>query len=178
LPISGLVLITPRPQFYGKAVIQDEDVWLEVIKSTFTGPLEALKVVLPHLGKSSKIVVIAGTTSVQFQANAGSSCVIRRMWTTYTKALSHQLGPQGITMNALSPGVVLTDFHQKRIQKEAQENGLSYEEQMAKEIANIPVGRHAKPEEVGQTIKFLLSKESDFINGTNLVFDGGITVSY
>jgi NAD(P)-dependent dehydrogenase (short-subunit alcohol dehydrogenase family) len=167
-----------RPQFHGRVVLQDESAWLEVFKSNFTGPLEALKVVVSHLGKSSKIVVVAGTTSVQFQPDMGSSCMIGRMWATYTKILSHQLGPQGITINALSPGVVLTDFHQKRIQREAHENGLSYEEQMSKEVANIPVGRHAKPEEVGKTVKFLLSEESAFINGANLVLDGGITLSY
>lgn len=176
--ISGLVLITPRPQFYGKALMQDEKVWLEVFQSTFTGPMEALKVVLPYLCNPSKIVVIAGTTSVQLQPEYGPSCIIRRMWTTFTKALSHQLGPQGVSINAISPGVVLTHFHEERIQKKADENGLSYENQMEQEAANIPLHRHAKPEEVAQTIKFLLSEQSDFISGINLILDGGFTVSY
>lgn len=177
-PIAGIVLIAPRPQFYGKALMQDENVWLEVFQSTFTGPIEALKVALRHLSNPSKIVVIAGTTSVQLQPEYGPSCVIRRMWTTYTKALSHQLGPQGISINALSPGVVLTNFHQERIQKKSDETGLSYDDQMEKEVANIPLRRHAKSQEVAQTIKFLLSEQSDFINGVNLILDGGFTLSY
>ncbi len=176
--IAGLLLITPRPHFYGKGLIQEEDVWLEVLQQTFTGPMEALKIVIPYLSKPSKIVVIAGTTSVQLQPEYGPSCVIRRMWTTYTKALSHQLGPQGICVNALSPGIVLTGFHEERIQKKASENGLSYEEQMAKDVASIPLHRHAKLHEVAQSIKFLLSDQSDFINGVNLILDGGFTVSY
>lgn len=177
-PIAGLVLITPRPQFSGKATIQEENVWLEVFQNTFTGPIEALKVTLPYLSNPSKIVVIAGTTSVQLQPEYGPSCVIRRMWTTYTKALSHQLGPQGISINALSPGVVLTDFHQERIQNKSHENGLSYDDQLEKEVANIPLRRHAKPQEVAQTIRFLLSEQSDFITGVNLILDGGFTLSY
>ena len=152
--VAGIVLIAPRPQFYGKALIQDENVWLEVFQNTFTGPMEALKIMLPYLTNPSKIVVISGTTSVQLQPEYGPSCVIRRMWTTYTKALSHQLGPQGISVNTLSPGVVLTNFHEERIQKKANDSGLSYEEQMEKEVANIPLHRHAKPQEVAQTIKF------------------------
>ncbi len=177
-PIAGFVLIVPRPQFYGKTLIEDENTWLEVFKTTFTGPIEALKTALPHLSNPSKIVVIAGTTSIQLQPEYGPSCVIRRMWTTYTKALSHQLGPQGISINALSPGVVLTNFHQERIQKKSTETGLSYEDQMEKEVANIPLRRHAKPQEVAQTIEFLLSEQSDFINGVNLILDGGFTLSY
>ncbi len=177
--IAGLVLITPRPQFCGKPLVQqDENVWLEVFQCTFTAPLEALKVMLPYLSSPSKIVVIAGSTSVQLQPNYGSSCVIRRMWTTHTKALSHQLAHQGISINALSPGVVLTNFHKERIQQQASENGLNYDDQMEREIANIPLHRHAKPQEVAQTIKFLLSEQSDFVNGINLVLDGGFTLSY
>lgn len=176
--LSGLVLITPRPQFYGSTLLQDEDKWLEAIRNTFTGPLGALKAVLPHLSKNSKIVVIAGTTSVQFQAESGPSCVIRRMWSTYTKALSHQLGPQGISINTLSPGVIMTKFHQERIEKKAEKRGLTYEEQLEQEVSSIPLRRHGKPLEVAQTIQFLLSEQSDFINGNNLVLDGGFTVSY
>ncbi len=176
--IAGLVLITPRPEFSGKVLTQDEDVWLEAFQSTFTGPMEALKAALPHLSNPSKIVVIAGTTSVQLQPEYGPLCVIRRMWTTYTKALSYQLGPQGISVNALSPGVILTDFHQERIKKKSDELCLSYEDQMEKEVANIPLHRYAKPLEVAQTTRFLLSEQSDFINGVNLILDGGFTLSY
>lgn len=178
LPISGFVLITPRPQFDGKSLLQNENVWSDVFASTFTGPLVTLKSILPHLSKGSKIVVIAGTTSVQLQPEYGPSCIVRRMWTTYTKALSQELGPQEISVNALSPGVVLTNFHEERIQKKASQNGLSYDEQMADEVAKIPLRRHAKPQEVAQTIKFLLTEQSDFINGINLVLDGGYTLSY
>ena len=65
--INGVVLIGPRPQFCGKEVWQEEEAWLEVFKTTFTGPLRVLKEAIPHLSSSCKIVVIAGTTSVQLQ---------------------------------------------------------------------------------------------------------------
>lgn len=178
LLLSGFLLIPPRPAFHGKTLFQDHDTWTEVFASTFLGPVETLKVVLPYLARQCKIVVIAGTSSIQFQSDVGPSCLVRRIWTTYTKALSHELGPQGITINALSPGVVLTNFHQQRIQNKAQENGLSYENQMENEVANIPLHRHATPEELAQTIKFLMSEESNFINGINLIFDGGLTACY
>lgn len=176
--ISGIALITPRPQFYGKEVLQEEDTWLQVIQTTFTGPLEALKATLPHLEDKSKIAIIAGTTSVQYLPDAGPTCVIRRMWTTYTKALAHQLGQREISVNTLSPGVVLTNFHKERIQNKAQVNGVSYETQMEQEVSHIPLQRHVEPNEVAQTLKFLLSSDSDSINGINLVLDGGATLAY
>jgi 3-oxoacyl-[acyl-carrier protein] reductase len=100
-PIGGIVLITPRPQFHGKALMQNENVWLEVFQSTFTGPTEALQEMIPYLSSPSKIVVIAGTTSVQFQSEYGPSCVIRRMWTTYTRN-RHQCAFSRRCLNKLS----------------------------------------------------------------------------
>jgi len=175
--ISGLVLITPRPQFCN-SLLESEANWMSLFQTTFTGPLESLKKVLPHLASPSKIVIIAGTTSVQLLPEYGPACVIRRMWTTCAKALSHQLGPKGICVNALSPGVVLTDFHVERIANKARQNHVDYDDQMKQDVAKIPLRRHALPEEVAQTVKFLLSRDSDFINGVNLVIDGGTTLSY
>jgi NAD(P)-dependent dehydrogenase (short-subunit alcohol dehydrogenase family) len=130
------------------------------------------------VNKDSKIVVIAGTTSVQVLPEYGPTCIVRRMWTTYSKALSSHLANKGIYINVLSPGVVLTDFHKKKIKKKAIDNNISYEEQMKKETENLPLSRYIKPIEVAQSIRFLLSSESDAIIGVNLILDGGTTVSY
>ena len=176
-PIKGVVLITPRP-FFGKDLLQSEENWLNLFQTTFTGPLEVLKSTLPYLSSGSKVVVIAGTTSVQLQPEYGPACVIRRMWTTYCKALSHHLGPKGIHVNVISPGVVLTNFHRERIDKKAKEIGGNFEEELAKDAANIPLQRHARPLEIAKSIRFLLSEDSNFITGMNLVIDGGKTVSY
>ena len=140
--------------------------------------MEALKAALPNLSKGSKIVIIAGITSVQFMPEYGPACILRRMWTTYSKALSYELGPLGIHVNVLSPGVILTNFHEVRIANKASEKGCTYEEQMSQEVSSIPLGRHAQPSEIAQTVKFLLSEDSNFITGVNLVIDGGLTKSY
>ena len=176
--VDGIALIVPRPQFNSKSMIQPETVWLDVLKETFTGPSEVLSGTLPYLSQIAKIVVIAGTTSVQLQPEFGPSCVIRRMWTTYTKALSHQLGSKGISVNTLSPGIVLTNYHLDKIECRAKSNGLCLKDQMKEEVDKIPLKRHAKPIEIAQTIKFLLSDDSNFISGINLVIDGGLNTCY
>ncbi len=175
--ISGLVLLTPRPQFCN-SLLESEENWMKLFQSTFTGPIEALKKTLSHMDVSSKIVVIAGITSVQVLPEYGPVCIIRRMWTTYVKSLSHELGSKGICINALSPGVVLTDFHVNRIENQSRQNFVDYEKQMEQDVLKIPLKRHAKPMEIAKSVKFLLSKDSDFINGINLIIDGGVTLSY
>ncbi|MBS0625270.1 MAG: SDR family oxidoreductase [Verrucomicrobia bacterium] len=175
--IDGFVLIAPRPNF-GSSLFQDEADWLKLFQSTFTGPLETLKKALPHFSDRGKIVILNGTTSVQLIPELGPGCVVRRMWTACLKALSHQLGPRNIHVNMISPGIVLTDHHIRRIQRLAEANGIDFDEQMALDTVNIPLRRHVDPNEVAQTVRFLLSDQSNFISGTNLLLDGGATLAY
>lgn len=175
--LDGLVLITPRPA-HGQNLLQEEAKWLQLFQCTFTGPAAVLSATIPFIRAGGKIVVIGGTTSVQLMPAYGPSCIIRRMWTTYSKALAHQLGPQGISINVLSPGVVFTDFHLEKITKLANENELSFQEQLSKLTACIPLQKYTTRQEVAQCVRFLLSKESNGLTGINMVLDGGETTSY
>jgi NAD(P)-dependent dehydrogenase (short-subunit alcohol dehydrogenase family) len=49
---------------------------------------------------------------------------------------------------------------------------------MEKEVAPIPLHSHVQPSNIAEAVRFLLSPQSDFINGANIVLDGGLTVSY
>lgn len=180
ISIAGFVLIGPRPSFYGKHLLQDQEIWHQVFQETFIGPFASLQVAIPYLVDKSSVVVISGITSEQIYPFSGASCVIRSMVSTYTKALSHDLVLEGkkVRYNAISPGVVLTDYHKKRIAKVAEENGLSYEEQMKFDVAEIPLGRHATAEDLAKIISFLISEESEGLNGVNLRFDGGWSTAF
>lgn len=175
--IAGFVLITPRPRFASDLQQQESD-WLSLFQETFTGPLEALRSAISWLETEGKIVIIGGTTSVQVMPQYGPACVIRRMWTTYAKALSHELGPKGVSVNVLSPGVVMTSHHVNRITSQADSNGVTFEEQLEQEVQKIPLRRHAESEEVARSVRFLLSSDSNFITGVNLLIDGGETIGY
>lgn len=176
-PIAGLVLITPRPSF-SSDILQSGDEWSRLFQATFTGPIDVLNQTLSSLSEMSKIVIISGTSSVQLSPEHGPVAVVRRMWTTYAKALSHKLGSRGIYVNVLSPGVIMTDYHVNRITKLAATSNLSFEEQLEKEIVKIPLHRHGKPEEIANSVRFLLSSDSNFVTGANLIIDGGLTTAY
>ncbi|WP_348662917.1 SDR family NAD(P)-dependent oxidoreductase [Chlamydia vaughanii] len=175
-PIQGLLIMTPRPVWRG--VIQPPEAWEATFQTTFIAQTALIQATLPYLAPKSTIIIIAGTTSVQLQPAYGLSCIIRRMWTTYAKALTHELGPKGIRVNVISPGVVLTPFHKERIREQAKNHNLSYMEEYNREIKAIPLRRHCEPIELAQTIEFLLSPSSSFISGINLVLDGGYTSSF
>ncbi|SFW02815.1 short chain dehydrogenase reductase [Chlamydia abortus] len=116
-PIQGLIISTPRP-IWG-SILQSPESWESTLQIAFIAQTALIQATLPYMSSPSSIVIIGGTTSVQHPPAYGLSCVIRRMWTTYAKALAYELGPKGIRVNVVSPGAVLTPFHKGRIQEKA-----------------------------------------------------------
>ncbi|MBI4260996.1 MAG: 3-oxoacyl-ACP reductase FabG [Actinobacteria bacterium] len=81
-----------------------------------------------------------------------------------TRSLAREVGSRGITVNAVCPGVVITDMTE----------GLP-DERIAALVGNTPAGRPGTPAEVGAAIRFLLSEEAGYVNGAVLAVDGGLT---
>lgn len=175
--INGIVIITPKPAVKQQLFPSEED-WINMFKSAFTGPIELIKHIIPLLAKNGKIVIISGLSSVQLMPEHSAYGVLRSMWLSQAKALSHKLGPKGILVNTVSPGGVLTPESIARIQKKAELNQCSYDEQYRKSISNVPLGKYAKPEEIASVVEFFLSDNSNHITGTNIVCDGGFSKNY
>jgi len=84
---------------------------------------------------------------------------------TYTKSLAKELGPQGVRVNAVAPGLIITPFHRN-----------SSPETIQKWVTGIPLGRAGTAEEVGGVIAFLASPAAAFINGETIEINGGMWV--
>ncbi|MBJ7450185.1 MAG: SDR family oxidoreductase [Parachlamydiales bacterium] len=175
--IHGVLIVTPRPNF-GNNLLAERSNWEEMFQSGFYGPLSVLKATIPYINQHGKIVIIAGTSSVTYLPQYAGAAVLRRMWTTLVKGLAFQLGPQTLSINALSPGVILTPFHEERISKRAEENNRTYEEQLEIETAQIPLKHYTTLDEVCNSVQFLISNQSDGITGKNIVLDEGLSDSY
>jgi NAD(P)-dependent dehydrogenase (short-subunit alcohol dehydrogenase family) len=83
---------------------------------------------------------------------------------TMTKGLAKELAPHGIRVNAVSPGVIDTPFHEQFSTPEAIRNFVN----------NIPLGRVGAPEEVARTILFLASEASSYLVGETIEVNGGM----
>lgn len=84
---------------------------------------------------------------------------------TFTRALSTELGPEGIRVNAVAPGFIEgTNFHKTHTSREAAK----------KTIEGIPLGRSGNPEDVARAVSFLASEYDGFINGITLDINGGV----
>lgn len=105
--------------------------------------------------------------------NLGVSNTLRGAMASWAKTLSRELGKFGITVNNLLPGQTSTERLSSLIKTNAEKRGLTIAELEKEMIAEIPVGRFGKPEELGFAAGFLASDEAAFINGVSLPVDGG-----
>jgi gluconate 5-dehydrogenase len=85
-----------------------------------------------------------------------------------TRAMAVELGPQGVTVNAIAPGYFVTEINTPL---------LANKEFTAMVERRTPVGRWGLPDELGAAAVFLASDEAGYVNGHTLVVDGGITIA-
>lgn len=86
--------------------------------------------------------------------------------TTYTRSLAKELGPSGIRVNAVCPGLINTTFHDKFTARDIRE----------KVVAATPLRREGTSEDVANLVAFLASSEASFITGANYDINGGMGV--
>lgn len=134
------------------------------LKSTFL----VTKAVLPHLGKGSAIVNLSslagrdgGGPGASIYATAKGALM------TFTRSMAKELGPQGIRVNALCPGLIGTSFH----------DTFSKPEGRKAVAGNTPLRREGHPDEVASAVVFLASNDAAFLTGVNMDINGGLAFS-
>jgi 3-oxoacyl-[acyl-carrier protein] reductase len=144
-----------------------DEQWEQVMNTNLKGPFLCCRRALPYMIRSrwGRIVNMASIWGL-----LGSSCesvyaASKGGLVLFTKSLAKEVGPSGVTVNALAPGPIGT----KMLAEE-----LTVEE-MQDLAEQIPLGRLGNPEEVAAICVFLLSSGASYINGQVIAVDGGWT---
>ena len=81
----------------------------------------------------------------------------------------------GITVNGILPGHTLTDRQTHLAEVRSAREGITPEEAMTRQAADIPMQRMATPDEIAAAVTFLCSQQAAYITGTSILVDGGLT---
>ena len=93
----------------------------------------------------------------------------------WSKTLSAEVAPFGITVNNVLPGATATQRLSSIIENKSQKQNHSIDEVEQEMLSEIPAGRFGKPEEIAAAVAFLASPAAGYINGINVPVDGGRT---
>lgn len=151
-----------------------DDEMLSDLNTKVIGYFRCCKAVTPHMKKAGfgRIINIGGLTGRGSKVLSG----MRNLAVVHmTKTLSDQLGPSGITVNVIHPGVVDTPHIQELYEREGEKQNKTPAEVEQSYIDNTPIRRTLLPVEMGWLIGFLASPKAGAITGESIGIDGGLT---
>lgn len=137
--------------------------WNAVVKPVVLATRAALPTFLAE--KSGSIVNLSATLLQRPAPGQGAHGMAKSAVLSYTRTLAREVGPQGIRVNAVSPGMTLTEWSES--QPDALKDAVA---------ERTPLRRLAAPEDVACAVLFFASPLSEFITGANLAPDGGLAV--
>ncbi|REF36667.1 SDR family NAD(P)-dependent oxidoreductase [Thermasporomyces composti] len=131
----------------------------------FRGVFFTIQRALPLLAEGARIVVNASWTLHRGNATASLYSATKAAVHNLARTLAAELGPRGVRINSVSPGYIDTPMYPEAELDPAE---------AAANRGRVPAGRFGRPEEVAAAIAFLASPEGSYINGQDLIVDGGL----
>jgi NAD(P)-dependent dehydrogenase (short-subunit alcohol dehydrogenase family) len=142
--------------------------WNKIYSVNLYGAINCIKHVLGSMrnngGKIINISSVAGHIAAGYPSYASTKAALIAL----TRDLAREFAPFKINVNAISPGYILTGINKEFFKDTERKNNI---------LKRILWGRLGKPEDIAAAAVFLASEESDYITGTVLVVDGGLSSS-
>ena len=151
------------------------DAWRAVLEVNLTGVFLVTRAVLPGMMERGRgrIVNVASTAGLKGYAYVAPYCAAKHGVVGLTRSLALEVAKKGITANAVCPGFTETDLLGQSVANIAQKTGAG-EEGARKQLVEVnPQGRFVQPEEVAETVAWLVGPNSGALNGQAIAVAGG-----
>ncbi|MFZ1082736.1 MAG: glucose 1-dehydrogenase [Candidatus Kryptoniota bacterium] len=146
-----------------------ESQWDEMFDINLRSVFRMMQLAMPHLIKQKgNIVNVSSVTGVRAFPNVLAYCVSKAGVDQLTHCAALEIASKGVRINAVNPGVVVTNLHKAGGMNEEQ-----YQNFLEHSGSTHPLGRAGTPEEIANLILFLASEKASWITGASYSIDGG-----
>ena len=164
---------TPRSLATSPSPELDDERWNALLQVDLYGVFRCFRAAMPHMieagcGRLLATSSIAG--AYQGWASHAHYATAKAGIVGLVRTLAVELGPYGITANAIAPGVIETPQSLDPVNSLGPDGVRDF-------AARVPVRRNGQPEDIAHTFLFLASEEASFLTGQVLLVDGGVSLS-
>src|SRR5213083_1222136 len=156
-----------------------EEQWATAVQRSLLFFARMCREAIPHLKKSGggRIINILASTVYQPIPNLALSGATRMGVVAFAKSLADEVGRDGILVNNVCPGSILTERMLSNVTARAKELGIPVAEALAQRATETAVGRIGNPRDMSYLVAFLASGKASYITGTTILVDGGLVRS-
>jgi len=153
----------------------DRDIWMRAIEANMLAPIELIKATVDGMMARGfgRIVNITSSAVKSPVDGLGLSNGARSGLTGFVAGLARTTVAHGVTINNLLPGTFDTARLAGNFAAQAARQGITAEQAISARLAKHPAHRFGRPDELGNTCAYLCSMHAGYINGQNILLDGG-----
>lgn len=161
---GGIDVIVPCAGIFRRSLVEEtpDDAWDQVMSVNLRGVFRLIRSAIPYLTPTASIVTVASLAAHRGSHAEAAYAASKSGVVSLTMSLARELGPRGIRVNAVSPGLIRTTMTEDFIQTEGE-----------RVLAETPLRRFGTAAEVAEVIAFLASDAAGYVTGTHVHVNGG-----
>jgi len=146
-----------------------DEVWDAMMTVNARAPFRLMRAALPHLvARKGSVVNVSSVNGLRSFPGVLAYCVSKSAVDQLTRCAAIELAPLGVRINAVNPGVTVTNLHRRSGMDDAQ-----YAAFLERSKTTHPLGRPGQPADVAEAILFLASDKAGWMTGETIPIDGG-----
>ena len=153
-----------------------DDDWEDLLRLNLLSAVRCTRRFLPHMRtqKWGRVVMVASGAAKYPSAALIDYAASKAAMVATGKALAGKYGADGVLVNSIVPGLILTAMWERAADEIAEAGGTTRDAVLAQQSERVPIGRYGTADEVAAMIVFLCSNAASYVNGATIDVDGGM----